>query len=70
MFIVDIEIYDSNIIDEWPQGEYLVHGYDDVLWTDNLDDALSFLKQSIIEGGSYERSKNHKTNRISRILQR
>ncbi len=59
---VDIEIYDSNIIDEWPQGEYLVHGYDDVLWTDNLDDALSFLKQSIIEGKKNKDVSNENSN--------
>ena len=42
---LDVEIYDKN--DEWAQGRYLVHGHDDVLWTDNPEHALEFLKESL-----------------------
>ncbi len=34
---LDIEIYEKWGCNEWAQGKYLVHGYDDVLWTNNLD---------------------------------
>jgi len=54
IFTLDIEVYNKNINDEWPQGKYLVHGYDDLFWTDSIDDALSFLKRSIIEGEEKE----------------
>jgi len=50
IFNVDIEIYNPKIEDGWRQARYLVHGYDDVLWTDDLDSALLFLKQNIIDG--------------------
>ena len=30
----------------WAQGKYLVHGYDDTLWTDDLDAALAYLRES------------------------
>lgn len=43
---LDIEVYDTKD-DDWAQGKYLVHGYDDVFWTDSLDDAMSFLKDSL-----------------------
>jgi hypothetical protein len=42
--VLDIEIY-SPTIDSWAQARYLVHGYDDVLWTDNLQHALEFLHE-------------------------
>jgi len=45
-FVVDIEIYDTDE-NKWAQEKYLVHGYDDVFWTDSLDKAIAFLKQSI-----------------------
>jgi hypothetical protein len=46
--VLDIEIYDtSDPKEEWAQGKYLVHGYDDVLWTDDLKAALAFLEESI-----------------------
>lgn len=42
---LDIEIYDTKV-DSWAQARYLVHGHDDVLWTDDLDAALAFLRES------------------------
>jgi hypothetical protein len=44
--VLDIEIYDTET-NSWAQAKYLVHGYDDVFWTDSLDDAIAFLKQNI-----------------------
>jgi hypothetical protein len=29
------------------QRRYLVHGYDDAMWTDDLEEAVEFLKESI-----------------------
>ena len=43
--ILDIEIYDPEL-DPFAQGRYLVHGHDDVLWTDDLEAALSFLREA------------------------
>jgi hypothetical protein len=43
--LLDIEIYDTEK-SKWAQGRYLVHGHDDVLWTDDLDSALEFLRES------------------------
>lgn len=44
---VDIEIYDKFGEGYWAQCRYLVHGAHDVLWTNDLDEALSFLKDDI-----------------------
>lgn len=50
---LDIEIYekagDDGLTKGWAQAKYLAHGFEDVLWTDDLDEALAFLKQSIID---------------------
>jgi hypothetical protein len=45
---LDIEIYEKAGVG-FAQAKYLVHGFEDVLWTDDLDEALAFLKQSIID---------------------
>lgn len=50
-FYVDIEVYNLKK-DSWEQAKYLAHGYNDVLWTNCLDEALKFLKQQIIENSS------------------
>jgi len=42
---IDIEIYDTNV-SMWAQGRYCVHGHDDTLWTDDIDAALEFLRDS------------------------
>ena len=31
---------------DWAQATYLVHGWDDVLWTDDLAQALEYLRES------------------------
>jgi hypothetical protein len=43
----DIEVYNPTN-DKWVQGKYLVHGFDDVLWTDDIDAAMQFLKKSAL----------------------
>lgn len=44
---LDIEIHDP-LDNDWAQARYLVHGHDDVLWTDCLDRALRFLHDSAL----------------------
>jgi len=44
---LDIEIYSPD--DKLAQGRYLVHGHDDVLWTDDIEQVLLFLEQSLGE---------------------
>jgi len=43
--LLDIEVWDDD--DDWAQGRYLVHGHDDVLWTDSVEDVLAFLRHSL-----------------------
>jgi hypothetical protein len=45
---LDIEIYEK-AGSGWAQAKYLVRGFGDILWTDDLGEALAFLKQSIID---------------------
>lgn len=44
---LDIEVFNPEKV-EWAQAKYLVHGHEDVSWTNNLDEALSFLKEQIL----------------------
>ena len=47
---LDIETFDTNDKeDDWAQAKYLVHGFDDVLWTDNISAAVDYLKESLID---------------------
>jgi len=48
--MIDIEVYDTKT-DSWAQGRYLAHGFDDILWTNDIDEALAFLKAQVV---SYE----------------
>ena len=48
-FRVDIEVYDNWGDGYWAQARYLAHGYDDVMWTDSLDDAAQFIMTSVRE---------------------
>ena len=47
--ILDIEVFDEYGEGVFVQAKYLVHGYDDVLWTNSLDDAIDYLKWSLLE---------------------
>ena len=42
---VDIEVHAKT--EAYVQGRYLVHGDDDILWTDDLDAALAFVRDSV-----------------------
>ena len=44
---IDIEVYSQYGDDYWAQSRYLVHGYDDVLWTDSAEDAAQFILCSL-----------------------
>lgn len=46
LFTVDIEVYDTGE-NKWAQARYLVHGVDDVLWTDDIDQAVRYLRAEI-----------------------
>lgn len=43
---IDVEIYDPSK-DKWAQAKYLVHGYDDVLWTNDPEQASIFVRESL-----------------------
>jgi len=43
----DIEIYDEYGRDVWAQEKYLVHGYEAVMWTSDLEGAMKFLEESV-----------------------
>ena len=45
---IDVEVWDMEN-EDWAQGKFLVHGYDDVLWTDDADEAAKYVKESIIQ---------------------
>ena len=46
--VIEIEVYDTKK-DKWAQAKFLVHGYDDILWTDDPDAAAQYAKESIIK---------------------
>lgn len=44
---------DVTVFDEWgdhvfAQAKYLVHGFDDVLWTNDIDSVIAYLKDDLI----------------------
>ena len=44
---VDIEVYNGYGDGCWAQARFLVHGRNDVLWTNDLEAALIFLRASL-----------------------
>ena len=44
----DIEVFDEWGEGVWAQEPYFVHGFEDVLWTDDLDVALDFIRESVL----------------------
>lgn len=46
--VLDIEVYEKWGEGEWAQAKYLVHGHDDVLWTNDIEEAIAFLKSSLV----------------------
>ena len=49
---LDIEVYDKFGEGYWAQCRYLVHGYDDVLWTNDLEDALNYIRHDLYKAES------------------
>ena len=45
--IFDIEVFDEYGPEVWPQARYLVHGFDDVMWTNSAKQAAKFLRKSL-----------------------
>jgi hypothetical protein len=43
----DIAVYDTKN-DDWAEARYLVHGFDEVLWTDDLSEAINYLRESVL----------------------
>ena len=43
--ILDIEVYRYHGDGYWAQAPFLVHGFDDVLWTDDIDVAVAYIKE-------------------------
>ncbi len=46
--LLDIEVYNTKI-DKWAQATYLVHGYNDVCWTNDMDEVLLFLRGQLAQ---------------------
>jgi len=44
--ILDIECYDTTE-NTWAQATFLVHGIDDVYWTDDPDEAANYIKEDL-----------------------
>ena len=51
MPVYDIEIFPAAEVGDgkFAQCRMLVHGWDDVLWTDSPEAALDFLRESIVK---------------------
>lgn len=48
IYTFDIEVYDPKVDDDWRQAKFLVHGIDDILWTDDIDAAVAFIRESCL----------------------
>jgi hypothetical protein len=46
---LDIDVYELYGEGYFAQCKYLVHAYNDVLWTNDLDEAMSFLRDSLVK---------------------
>lgn len=56
---VEVVMHDHETCPDYPdsvQGKFLVHGLDDVMWTDSIDDALQFLRQDLERIVEYRKS--------------
>ena len=45
-YVLDVEVWDKK--GTWEQGNFLVRGYDDVLWTDSVDEVASYIKSDLL----------------------
>lgn len=51
-FTLDVTMHDKGRTcpdGDWAQAKYLVHGWDDTLWTDDIDEAMTYLKESLLQ---------------------
>jgi hypothetical protein len=53
---LDIEVYDRWGDGCWAQAKYLVHGRDDVMWTNSVDAALAYLRSDLLVTELLDRS--------------
>lgn len=44
-FTLDVVVHEESYSAR--QAKYLVHGYDDVMWTNEIDDVLCYIKQEL-----------------------
>lgn len=47
-FTLDIQVYKNYGEGYWVQEHYLVHGTDDALWTNSIDDAVNYLRNELV----------------------
>jgi len=47
MITINIEIYEHWGKEKWAQAKLLVLGIDDVLWTNNIDEVLKYIKYDL-----------------------
>jgi len=48
-WVLDVDVYDEYGDGHWAQARYLVHGYDDVCWTNDPAVACRFLLDQLRE---------------------
>lgn len=50
MAIIDVEVYPPEEVGpgKFAQAIFLVHGHDDVLWTDDLDVATDYVRECLV----------------------
>ena len=46
-FTLDVHIYKEHGDGHWAQDHYLVHGIDDVVWTDSIDAVVNYLRAEL-----------------------
>lgn len=46
-WLLDIEVYNDWGDEYWAQAPFLVHGIDDVLWTESVDAVLAYLREEL-----------------------
>lgn len=48
MDTVGVEYYPDNGDGKWAQAMFLVRGYHDILWTDNIEEVVCFIRESLV----------------------
>lgn len=47
---LDVEIHDPETCNNgknFIQAKFLVHGFDDVMWTDSIEDVIAYIKEDL-----------------------